>query len=146
MSSLDINDEQDGSRPLTRSETEDLIQLVKHRKLPALSESERVHLVAMIDTFGEVKLINMLAGHNFSCNSQKISSLGESLDENGARFTALLENFYHLNKVVPEEERAPGLDSRDMVWALHSQSQACGIFLQRVLPVANDYHHFRISC
>lgn len=55
MSSLDINDEQDGSRPLTRSETEELIQLVKHRKLPALSESERVHLVAMIDTFGEVK-------------------------------------------------------------------------------------------
>lgn len=57
--------------------------------------------------------------------SSKISSLGESLDENGARFTALLENFYHLNKVVPEEERAPGLDSRDMVWALHSQSQVC---------------------
>ncbi|KAI7875760.1 hypothetical protein K492DRAFT_136166 [Lichtheimia hyalospora FSU 10163] len=105
MNSLDISDEQDGSRPLTRSETEELIQLVKNRKLPALSESERVHLVAMIDTFGE------------------ISSLGESLDENGARFTALLENFYHLNKVVPEEEKAPGLGSRDLVWALHSQSQ-----------------------
>ena len=54
MNSLDISDEQDGSRPLTRSETEELIQLVKNRKLPALSESERVHLVAMIDTFGEV--------------------------------------------------------------------------------------------
>lgn len=54
MSILDISDEQDGTRPLSRSETEELIELVKHHKLPALSESERVHLVAMIDTFGEV--------------------------------------------------------------------------------------------
>ncbi|KAI9316514.1 RAVE protein 1 C terminal-domain-containing protein [Dichotomocladium elegans] len=101
----DIDNENDQIRPLTNKEREYLIAILKERKLPALSESDRMHLVAMVDTFVE------------------ISSLGESLDENGARFTALLENFYHLREILPENQRNRELGSRDMVWALHSQSQ-----------------------
>lgn len=45
------------------------------------------------------------------------------MDENGARFTALLENHFHLNKALPQDQRQADLQSCDFVWALHSQSQ-----------------------
>lgn len=45
------------------------------------------------------------------------------MDENGARFTALLENHFHLNKALAEDQRQAELKSQDFVWALHSQSQ-----------------------
>lgn len=45
------------------------------------------------------------------------------MDENGARFTALIENHFHLNKQLPEEQRQYELQARDFIWALHSQSQ-----------------------
>lgn len=45
------------------------------------------------------------------------------MDENGARFTALLENHFHLNKALTEDQRQAELKSQDFIWALHSQSQ-----------------------
>ncbi|KAI9492527.1 RAVE protein 1 C terminal-domain-containing protein [Zychaea mexicana] len=106
-------DDEDDTRPLTRQETRYLVDQLKRRQLPGLSDHEKIHLVAMIDTFVE------------------ISTQGESLDENGARFTALLENFFHLNEALASEERKKELAPRDLIWALHSQSQ--DLLLERCL-------------
>ncbi|KAI8144673.1 RAVE protein 1 C terminal-domain-containing protein [Fennellomyces sp. T-0311] len=106
-------DDGDNTRPLTQQETKYLIEQLERRRLPSLSGNETIHLVAMIDTFVE------------------ISTQGESLDENGARFTALVENYFHLNKVLPLEQRSDHLQPRDMAWALHSQSQ--DLLLERCL-------------
>ncbi|KAI9307260.1 RAVE protein 1 C terminal-domain-containing protein [Cunninghamella echinulata] len=98
-------DENDVSKQLSREEADQLIKYLKARRLPRLSENEINQLLAMVDTFAE------------------ISSQGESLDENGARFTVLLEHHFHLNKILPPEQRKQQLDSRDIAYALHSQSQ-----------------------
>ncbi|CAO3607183.1 unnamed protein product [Cunninghamella echinulata] len=98
-------DEDDVSKQLSREEADQLIKYLKTRRLPRLSENEINQLLAMVDTFAE------------------ISSQGESLDENGARFTVLLEHHFHLNKILPPEQRKQQLDSRDIAYALHSQSQ-----------------------
>ena len=50
------------------------------------------------------------------------------MDENGARFTALVENFFHLNKALAPEEQSKELAPRDTIWALHSQSQVNNIY------------------
>lgn len=69
-------------------------------------------------------------------NSIQITNQGESLDENGARFTALLENHFHLNKSLPPEQRQMQLESRDYVWALHSQSQ--DLLLERCIRLCDN--------
>ncbi|ORZ24097.1 RAVE protein 1 C terminal-domain-containing protein [Absidia repens] len=102
---FDMDNDENISRPLTKYEANQLLDYLKDRRLPGLSDREQIHLLAMIDTFVE------------------ISSQGESLDENGARFTALLENHFHLNKILPPDQRKQNLESRDMAYALHSQSQ-----------------------
>ncbi|KAI8330852.1 RAVE protein 1 C terminal-domain-containing protein [Chlamydoabsidia padenii] len=101
----DTFDSDDNGRSLSKSEARELIDHLKDRRLPGLSAQDQMQLLAMIDTFVE------------------ISSQGESLDENGARFTALLENHFHLNKMLPPDQRKPTLESRDIAYALHSQSQ-----------------------
>lgn len=50
------DDDENDSRPLAASETEYLTDCLKRRELPALAEKERLHLVAMVDTFVEVQL------------------------------------------------------------------------------------------
>ncbi|KAI8369422.1 RAVE protein 1 C terminal-domain-containing protein [Radiomyces spectabilis] len=103
---LDLDDlGHDSPRALTSSESTFLMKHLKQKRLAGLSEREQMHLVAMIDTFVEI------TAHN------------EALDENGARFTALVENHFHLNQILPADQRQPDLTSRDIVWALHSQSQ-----------------------
>lgn len=69
-------------------------------------------------------------------NITKITNEGESLDENGARFTALLENHFHLNKSLPKDQRQMQLESRDFVWALHSQSQ--DLLLERCIRLCDN--------
>lgn len=95
----------DDIRPLSTSETKYLTSCLEHCKLPTLSENERMHLIAIVDILVD------------------ISRQGESLDANGARFAALVENHFHLNNILPPEQRKEELRSRDLVWALHSQSQ-----------------------
>ncbi|KAG2218968.1 hypothetical protein INT45_008392, partial [Circinella minor] len=106
-------DDTDETRPLTRQETTFLIEQLDRRQLPGLSHEEKIHLLAMIDTFVEISIQR------------------ESLDENGARFTALVENFFHLNKALALEEQSNELAPRDTIWALHSQSQ--DLLLERCL-------------
>ncbi|GAA5804339.1 hypothetical protein HPULCUR_009827 [Helicostylum pulchrum] len=101
----DVDDDDDIVRHLTANEAKNLAHSLKTKVLPGLNENERVHLIAMVDTIVE------------------ITNQGESLDENGARFTALLENHFHLNKALPQDQRQADLQSCDFVWALHSQSQ-----------------------
>ena len=47
-------DDTDEARPLTRQETAFLIEQLDRRQLPGLSHGEKIHLLAMIDTFVEV--------------------------------------------------------------------------------------------
>ncbi|KAI8095298.1 RAVE protein 1 C terminal-domain-containing protein [Thamnidium elegans] len=101
----DVDEDDDIVRHLTANEAKNLAHSLKTKILPGLNETERVHLIAMVDTIVE------------------ITNQGESLDENGARFTALLENHFHLNKVLPQDQRQSDLQPCDFVWALHSQSQ-----------------------
>ncbi|KAI8085118.1 RAVE protein 1 C terminal-domain-containing protein [Halteromyces radiatus] len=110
---FDDDSDEDLSRPLSIMEAGQLKDMLKTRQLPGLSDNERMHLLAMIDSFVE------------------ISNQGEALDENGARFTALLENHFHLNKMLPPEEQKMDLESRDIAYALHSQSQ--DILLERCI-------------
>lgn len=58
------------------------------------------------------------------------------MDENGARFTALLENHFHLNQSLPEDQRQSNLKTRDFVWALHSQSQ--DLLLERCIRLCGN--------
>lgn len=58
------------------------------------------------------------------------------MDENGARFTALLENHFHLNKALSEDQRQAELKSQDFVWALHSQSQ--DLLLERCVRLCGN--------
>ncbi|KAI9258749.1 RAVE protein 1 C terminal-domain-containing protein [Phascolomyces articulosus] len=106
-------DDENDTRALTRQETHYLKEQLDRRQLPGLSQREKIHLLAMIDTFVE------------------ISTQRESLDENGARFTALAENFFHVNQALSPEERSNELAPRDIIWALHSQSQ--DLLLERCL-------------
>ncbi|KAL0097480.1 RAVE protein 1 C terminal-domain-containing protein [Phycomyces blakesleeanus] len=110
-------DDDDDSRSLSHEEANYLMEHLKSKKMPALSENERMHLVAMIDTFDEV------------------STQGEALDENGARFTALLENHFHLNNIISQDQQQ-ALAARDFVWALHSQSQ--DLLLERCIRLCNN--------
>ncbi|ORY97295.1 RAVE protein 1 C terminal-domain-containing protein, partial [Syncephalastrum racemosum] len=108
-----LSDDEDDTRPLSRSESKSLAELLRRYRLPMLSGREDMHLVAMVDTFVE------------------ISAQGSSLDENGARFMALLENCHHLNKMLAADQQSTSLRSSDLVWALHSQSQ--DILLERCI-------------
>ncbi|KAG0172011.1 regulator of (H+)-ATPase in vacuolar membrane [Apophysomyces sp. BC1021] len=112
---LDTDNEDDDVRPLSNVESAYLIDYLKSKELPGLSQSERMHLMAVVDTFSE------------------ISTQGEALDENGARFTALVENYFHLNSMLDLDKRQ--LASRDIVWALHSQSQ--DLLLERCVRLCN---------
>ncbi|CEP07241.1 hypothetical protein [Parasitella parasitica] len=112
------DDDDDCVRPLTANEAKNLAHCLKAKVLPGLNENERIHLIAMVDTIVE------------------IASQGESLDENGARFTALLENHFHLNKSLPQDQRQMQLESRDFVWALHSQSQ--DLLLERCVRLCDN--------
>ncbi|ORX48543.1 hypothetical protein DM01DRAFT_1117238 [Hesseltinella vesiculosa] len=98
-------DQEDPSRPLTSQEAKKCKDFLKDRQLTGLSDQDQMQLIAMIDTYVE------------------ISKQGESLDENGARFTALLENHFHLNQMLPDGQRQCDLSSRDITYALHSNSQ-----------------------
>lgn len=66
----------------------------------------------------------------------KISNQGESMDANGARFTALVENHFHLNQQLPVEQKQPSLQARDFTWALHSQSQ--DLLLEKCINLCGD--------
>ncbi|KAI8640796.1 RAVE protein 1 C terminal-domain-containing protein [Parasitella parasitica] len=112
------DDSDDGVRLLTTNEAKNLAHCLKVKVLPGLNENERTHLIAMVDTIVE------------------IASQGESLDENGARFTALLENHFHLNKSLPQDQRQMQLECRDFVWALHSQSQ--DLLLERCIRLCDN--------
>ncbi|KAL7308090.1 regulator of (H+)-ATPase in vacuolar membrane, variant 3 [Mucor circinelloides] len=112
------DDDDDAARALTSNEAKNLAHYLKVKVLPGLNENERIHLIAMVDTIVE------------------ITNQGESLDENGARFTALLENHFHLNKSLPPEQRQMQLESRDYVWALHSQSQ--DLLLERCIRLCDN--------
>jgi hypothetical protein len=57
------------------------------------------------------------------------------LDENGARFTVIAENYFHLLKVLPDKKKI-SLQARDYVWALHSQSQ--DLLLERCVRLCGD--------
>ncbi|KAF1802905.1 RAVE protein 1 C terminal-domain-containing protein [Mucor lusitanicus] len=112
------NQDDDTVRALTSNEAKNLAHYLKVKELPGLNQSERIHLIAMVDTIVE------------------ITNQGDSLDENGARFTALLENHFHLNKSLPPEQRYMQLESRDYVWALHSQSQ--DLLLERCIRLCDN--------
>ncbi|RCH95795.1 regulator of (H+)-ATPase in vacuolar membrane, partial [Rhizopus azygosporus] len=102
--SIDEDDDEE-IRTMTANEAKNLAYSLKSKNLPGLTQSDKYQLIAMVNAIVE------------------ISSQGESMDENGARFTALIENHFHLNKQLPEEQRQYELQARDFIWALHSQSQ-----------------------
>ncbi|KAI8988974.1 RAVE protein 1 C terminal-domain-containing protein [Pilobolus umbonatus] len=97
-------DSDDDARPLTDNEVKNLIYQLKSRSLPGLNETEKMHLIALVDTIVE------------------LNQHGGSLDENGVRFTALLENHFHLKEILPSRGNQD-LQPKDYIWALHSQSQ-----------------------
>lgn len=47
-------DDDDTVRPLTSNEARNLAHYLKVKVLPGLNESERIHLIAMVDTIVEV--------------------------------------------------------------------------------------------
>ncbi|CAG8759993.1 10861_t:CDS:2, partial [Acaulospora colombiana] len=82
-----------------------LREQLKVISLPDLSSIEQAQLLALIDTIIEVE-------------SQK-----RSLDENGVRYVFFMRRFHQLNRITLSTVRTPGLNYRDMNWALHSDSQ-----------------------
>jgi len=73
--------------------------------LPGLSNFEQMELLALVDT--------VLQGEH-----QK-----RSLDENGLRYLLFMRRHNYLNRALPPTLRMTGLSYRDVVWALHSESQ-----------------------
>ncbi|KAI9477753.1 MAG: RAVE protein 1 C terminal-domain-containing protein [Benjaminiella poitrasii] len=112
------DDDDNFVRSLTANEAKNLTYALKRKRLPGLDENEKIRLIAMVDTIVE------------------ITNQGESLDENGARFTALLENHFHLYRSLPEDQRQLDLQPRDFAWALHSQSQ--DLLLERCIKLCGD--------
>ncbi|KAI7868808.1 RAVE protein 1 C terminal-domain-containing protein [Spinellus fusiger] len=110
--------DENNTRPLTLTETNYLISCLKSKTIPGLSQKERMHLVAMVDTFVEV------------------SAQGDALDENGIRFTALLENHFHLQRILESQQQPQVLRPCDFIWALHSQSQ--DLLLDRCICLVNN--------
>ncbi|KAI8971923.1 RAVE protein 1 C terminal-domain-containing protein [Mycotypha africana] len=102
---VDDDDNINSIRLMTANEMKNLIYSLEKRALPGLSKSERLQLIALIDT--------IIA----------ITNQGESLDENGVRFRTIVENHFHLKKTLSEAETTKGLQSGDYIWAFHSQSQ-----------------------
>ncbi|KAI8370276.1 RAVE protein 1 C terminal-domain-containing protein [Blakeslea trispora] len=115
-SSDESNDEDgDFNRHMTLNEAKNLVYSLKPKSLPGINDKEKAHLIAMINTIAE------------------ITSQGESLDENGVRFIALLENHFHLKQVLVDEI---DLTPKDYIWALHSQSQ--DLLLERCGRLCQD--------
>ncbi|KAG0842100.1 hypothetical protein G6F19_001183 [Rhizopus arrhizus] len=113
------DDEEDEEvRFMTSNEAKNLAHCLKHKNLPGLSKRDKYQLIAMVNTIVE------------------ITNQGESIDANGARFIALVENHFHLNLQLPEEQRQPNLQTRDFTWALHSQSQ--DLLLQKCMQLCGD--------
>lgn len=54
LRSLDDEDN-DNVRPITQNEAKNLAHYLKSKSLPGLSENERIHLIAMVDTIVEVR-------------------------------------------------------------------------------------------
>ncbi|KAI8047369.1 RAVE protein 1 C terminal-domain-containing protein [Gilbertella persicaria] len=108
----------DHVRHLTLNEAKNLIHSLKSKSLPGLNENEKTHLIAMVNTIVE------------------IADQGEALDENGARFIALLENYFHLKQALPENQEQLDLNPKDYVWALHSQSQ--DLLLERCIRLCGE--------
>ncbi|KAI8367413.1 RAVE protein 1 C terminal-domain-containing protein [Choanephora cucurbitarum] len=118
-SSDESNDEDDDpTRHLTLNEAKNLAYSLKSKSLPGINENEKMHLIAMVNTIVE------------------ITDQGESLDENGARFIALLENHFHLKQALAENGEQIDLAPKDYVWALHSQSQ--DLLLERCVRLCKD--------
>lgn len=46
-----------------------------------------------------------------------------SIDENGVRYLVFVKRHVHLNRILPPALRREVLEYRDIVWALHSDSQ-----------------------
>ncbi|KAG1472233.1 hypothetical protein G6F56_001663 [Rhizopus delemar] len=112
-----VSDE-DEVRFMTSNEAKNLAYSLKHKNLPGLSKKDKFQLIAMVNTIVE------------------ISNQGESMDANGARFTALVENHFHLNQQLPVEQKQPSLQARDFTWALHSQSQ--DLLLEKCINLCGD--------
>ncbi|RIA89474.1 RAVE protein 1 C terminal-domain-containing protein [Glomus cerebriforme] len=81
-----------------------LIEQLQVISLPNLSHVEQAQLLALINTINQVE-------------NQK-----RSLDENGVRYVIFMRRYHYLNK-ISSGIRTPGLNYRDMNWALHSNSQ-----------------------
>ncbi|CAG8644989.1 7798_t:CDS:10, partial [Funneliformis mosseae] len=83
-----------------------LSEQLKVISLPDLSHVEQAQLLALIDTINQVE-------------HQK-----RSLDENGVRYVLFMRRYHYLNRYkLSSGIRTPGLNYRDMNWALHSDSQ-----------------------
>ncbi|CAI2173797.1 12342_t:CDS:10 [Funneliformis geosporum] len=83
-----------------------LSEQLKIISLPDLSHVEQAQLLALIDTINQVE-------------HQK-----RSLDENGVRYVLFMRRYHYLNRYkLSSGIRTPGLNYRDMNWALHSDSQ-----------------------
>lgn len=57
--SFDMDNDENISRSLTKYEASELLAFLKNRRLPGLSDQEQMHLLAMIDTFVEVSIMNL---------------------------------------------------------------------------------------
>ncbi|CAB4445912.1 unnamed protein product [Rhizophagus irregularis] len=88
----------------TEKEANFLIEKLQVISLPDLSPVEQAQLLALVNTINQVE-------------NQK-----RSLDENGVRYVIFMRRYHYLNK-ISFGIRSPGLNYRDMNWALHSNSQ-----------------------
>ncbi|CAG8451235.1 3746_t:CDS:10 [Ambispora leptoticha] len=107
---FDSDSEEEGSwddrLEFTDKAAEFLSEQLMHVSLPDLSNIEQAQLLALVHTIVQVE-------------SQK-----RSLDENGVRYVIFMRRYHYLqHATMLSSLRAPGLSYRDMIWALHSESQ-----------------------
>ncbi|CAG8572440.1 2105_t:CDS:10 [Ambispora gerdemannii] len=96
----------DDSLEFTDKAAEFLSEQLTRISLPDLSNIEQAQLLALVHTIVQVE-------------SQK-----RSLDENGVRYVIFMRRYHYLQRAtMPGALRASGLSYRDMIWALHSESQ-----------------------
>ncbi|RUP50038.1 RAVE protein 1 C terminal-domain-containing protein [Jimgerdemannia flammicorona] len=100
------SDHQDDQIKLSTEATEFLIQELTQKTLPGVSHVEQLYLMAQIESLVQ------------------IDKNKGSIDENGARYEVFVKRHMYLNRILPPALRRETLEFRDVVWALHSESQA----------------------
>ena len=115
-----------------------LSKLLTHSQLPGLTSLDQMHLMALADT---VASCNVDIAERFAIDAAKsaisketnLGSTGkgeislDSLDDCGLRFLLAMKHYCYLQRCLPLSQRSSvakaGLNSSNIIWAFHSESE-----------------------